>query len=479
MTKINSKDLEKKIDDRLQKPFFTDMLILAAATGTDHFKYKKKIKELAIFIREKLQERNLIKKLKYRPKEFWNFKGKKNIYNIDGGQLSLSVTGAAALGLRVGVYKVRPGEKSDQREDSDESTTLTANLIDKATSHYEQEDDTFMLEYNKMLTGTRMIMETAEVVKQIAAKGKWKAKPTTNDIIYLHGPIVYEATMYHLATEERKNSRDRGVENEMPPYKEEFCKKILTHQNNKSLKKEDRYFIPLYVEITNQIKKSKIPVYGVVERSGGLSSPGPVTRAVLGELYHIKSQPNARPGYSDDPRLAHLTNSWKIRKAGDRTVHDQLFKEFTQRPISDAVLFDLILDEGEYIQPIQIVKNPEQKWPRSCMPLHKIMPEPYITFLKVSELKRPIKIETLNILKSYDDDIDFTYHSTKLLPEYCFPLGLNIVDKMTKVPSWMRNSMRNEYQRLILKKTIETGNKEYVSMALKSLFSGRKGWNRP
>ena len=76
-------------------------------------------------------------------------------------------------------------------------------------------------------------------------------------------------------------------------------------------------------------------------------------------------------------------------------------------------------------------------------------------------------------------DVDFTYHSTKLLPEYCFPLGLNIVDKMTKVPSWMRNSMRKEYQRFILKKTIETGNKEYVSMALKSLFSGRKGWNRP
>ena len=50
---------------------------------------------------------------------------------------------------------------------------------------------------------------------------------------------------------------------------------------------------------------------------------------------------------------------------------------------------------------------------------------------------------------------------------------------MTKVPSWMRNSMRNEYQRFILKKTIETGNKEYVNMALKSLFSGRTGWNRP
>ena len=56
MTKIETKQLEKKIDDRLQKPFFTDMLILAAATGTDHFKYKAKIKELAIFIRENHDE---------------------------------------------------------------------------------------------------------------------------------------------------------------------------------------------------------------------------------------------------------------------------------------------------------------------------------------------------------------------------------------------------------------------------------------
>ena len=70
------KNIEKKIDDRLQKPFFTDMLILAAATGTDHFKYKAKIKELALFIREKLKKK-LDKKTKYRPKEFWNFKGKK------------------------------------------------------------------------------------------------------------------------------------------------------------------------------------------------------------------------------------------------------------------------------------------------------------------------------------------------------------------------------------------------------------------
>ena len=45
--------------------------------------------------------------------------------------------------------RLRPGDKSDKEEDSDESTTLTANLIDSATSHYEQEDDTFMLNITK------------------------------------------------------------------------------------------------------------------------------------------------------------------------------------------------------------------------------------------------------------------------------------------------------------------------------------------
>ena len=70
------KNIEKKIDDRLQKPFFTDMLILAAATGTDHFKYKAKIKDSVVHSR-KLRRKKLDKKLKYRPKEFWNLKEKK------------------------------------------------------------------------------------------------------------------------------------------------------------------------------------------------------------------------------------------------------------------------------------------------------------------------------------------------------------------------------------------------------------------
>ena len=131
------------------------------------------------------KKRNLIKKIEHRSKKFWNFKGKKKVYNIDGGQLSLSVTGSATMGIRVGVYKVKPGDYSKEREDYDDSSILTSNLVDRTgKSHYEEDED-FQLDYKKMLESSRMIMELAEVVKQSEGKGKWKDKPSKSDVIFL------------------------------------------------------------------------------------------------------------------------------------------------------------------------------------------------------------------------------------------------------------------------------------------------------
>ena len=44
-------DLEKKIDARVKKPFFTEMMVLATTTGIDQKQYIKNIKELALLIR--------------------------------------------------------------------------------------------------------------------------------------------------------------------------------------------------------------------------------------------------------------------------------------------------------------------------------------------------------------------------------------------------------------------------------------------
>ena len=72
-------EIEKKVDARLKKPFFTEMLTMAYVNGANHSDYLETVKKWAVFFREKLEERDLIKKIKHRPKEFWNFKGKNNL----------------------------------------------------------------------------------------------------------------------------------------------------------------------------------------------------------------------------------------------------------------------------------------------------------------------------------------------------------------------------------------------------------------
>ena len=73
-----------------------------------------------------------------------------------------------------------------------------------------------------------------------------------------------------------------------------------------------------------------------------------------------------------------------------------------------------------------------------------------------------------------------TFHSARLLPQYCFPLGLDTVDKLSKVPSWLRNSMRGNYINNLLRKTLESNaSKQQINMVLKSFVSGRNWWVRP
>ena len=52
--------IEQKIEARLKKPFFTEMLVMAVSTGSNHTKYIEVVKEWSLFIRKKLEERNLI-----------------------------------------------------------------------------------------------------------------------------------------------------------------------------------------------------------------------------------------------------------------------------------------------------------------------------------------------------------------------------------------------------------------------------------
>ena len=67
-----------------------------------------------------------------------------------------------------------------------------------------------------MIESSRMIMEAAEIIKQVEGKGKWKDKPSEKDLIFLHGPILFEAAMYHMASDANEK---------FPPFKKNFVTK--------------------------------------------------------------------------------------------------------------------------------------------------------------------------------------------------------------------------------------------------------------
>ena len=182
--------------------------------------------------------------------------------------------------------------------------------------------------------------------------------------------------------------------------------------------------------------------------------------------------------------LKKLNRSWDVKPVGTKSDGDTIVEKFQKRAVKDDMIFDLILDPGEYIKPVQIIKQLESKWPRgkyaSYTSMFTDLAEPFSTFLKVSEDKRPLRVETLNILDSYDEDMKLTFHSARLLPQYCFPLCLDTVDKLSKVPSWLRNSMRSNYINNLLRKTLESSaSKQQINMVLKSFVSGRNWWVRP
>ena len=107
-------------------------------------------------------------------------------------------------------------------------------------------------------------------------------------------------------------------------------------------------------------------------------------------------------------------------------------------------------------------------------------PDPFATYLKISEHKKPIRIECLNKSESYKDDLNMVLHSSRLLKNYSFPVGLDIVDKLAKTPGWMRKNVRTNAIMVTMRKAMESGDKRAIALARKiAVSSDRSFFNRP
>ena len=307
-------------------------------------------------------------------------------------------------------------------------------LYDPNNELYDFADDDFdedqML--NKKKDGARIIFEAATLVKHILLNKKF-------DYCFLHGPI--EATVMPFTVPGFPSFTKFAVENMFP-----FI-------NVKKISFEDRHFINLYLEALNYIKKSKFPLYGVVETSNSA------------------------------PYVKNLLFNYKCKGTVSDKDYNNIIKTIKKYKITDSHLLEIILSSGQALKPIEIKKQIQgftittgSSWEEKMDRFPKV----HIGYIKVNDSQAPIRIESLNYPKNLIKDYEYILGTSRLLPNYGFPVGLNVVDKFAKIPNWMSKASRKYYATHLLRQAIKNKDQNTISLAVKILAKKARSWrNRP
>ena len=420
-------DIQRRIQARIgQGEFLAGLLHVAARqSGSVQEQFIAQLSRIAAAMRELMGASGLIQRLPYRPGEFWPGLRGKAIAFVDAGVANLELPSAAPIGIRVGSYIVRPGDESEAREQFDIQLALIDDLYSDQGVLY---DDDF-LDIAKLRDAARIASETA-VARKIASE----ADPP--DAIVLHGPLINPVSPY-------------GLE-DFPAYGIEACRTMLGDPEwQPDDDPTDRKFVALHLELLKRLRASGTPVVGAVERSIG-KEPVVVNRI-----------------------LDRLQDNGSLRERDAK----QLLDDLRSYGLNDASLFDVVLQEGEYVTPIPVMRQgPENKWPDFWKRWIRSYPNALTTYLKPSEMVMPFRVEAFEDIADFAYVLDLILHTSRLLPTYGFPVGLDIVDKFAKVPSWMSRGVIGQHRIVLLQKAMASGDPRALSFAKRVLAARGRDW---
>jgi hypothetical protein len=188
--------------------------------------------------------------------------------------------------------------------------------------------------------------------------------------------------------------------------------------------------IPVYTAIQKLIASQSVPIVGIVER--GASS------AVIYAL------------------LQRMVDDNIIRDSARRAV----LADVKRYKIGDELLFGCMLEQGEYLRPLTINKNIERRAHDRWESTIKQMPSIRTTMLKTSDHAFPFRVEFGSAISeaSCDRTMKLIYHTALLLPNYAFPVGIDIADKFAKIPDWLSKGVSAQLAATIYKRCVQSGN---------------------
>lgn len=415
--------IRQRIQSRIsQGEFLVSLLRIARHDSTTvQQDFVDSLSGIASGLRELLLRNGLIHQLPYAPTTYWPDQKGRRFAFIDGGVANIDLPTAAPIGIRVGSYLVRPGDESAEREKFNIELALVDDLFGGEVFDSDFED------LEKLRDVARMTSETAAAFHLLTKEGDI-------DALLLHGPLVNPVAPYGL--------RD------FPPFGIEAVRNLLQDPAWAG-EARDRHFIPMYQELLRKLQGTGVPVFGVVERSIGASAP------VVSELLKVLQA---------------------ARVLADKDA-DDIREKIKDYRLNDTALLDVVLGEGEYTMPQPINRQgPESKWPEDWKGEIRGYPKASTTYLKPATAVLPFRVETFEQNADHERCMELILHTSRLLPSYGFPVGLDIADKFAKVPAWMSRSVKGQHQAILIRKALQSGDPAAISFAMRVLAAKGRDW---
>ena len=357
---------------------------------------------------------------------------------IDGGIGQTELSQVPIL-LRVGSYTVRVGE---------------GNLAERESFGY------YPVIFGDLEGGSKERRDFPDIVRITAELlGGLSALDRNPDlkVLMFHGPLVYLMNAYAGHTPFTEADIDlflkhySGDKKRAKQLKEEFLNEAhLDIYPSMAGGRSDewvsrRLFEPLswiaflYRKLISEAlnRKPRPIIAGVVERGGSREF---CEKVLLKRVFRSLRENEKQNYFNDMFGLSDLTS--------EKNLMDKL-------SYTDNLLLALLLDTGEYSEHWKMNKSsglssgevrlPEESGSStvnfSCLRDNSQFGFPSIkgTYIRVSENTEPIRVEVFSKLgeDQVKEAVRRVYLYSCLLPNYGFPVGLDIADKFAHVPNWM------------------------------------------
>jgi len=421
------KPRKRTVKERLKETHVLEQLLKLTLSQSSNAQkdFLAVLEALATSMREMLDAGGMIRSVGVDHAKMWSEVAGRPIAFIDGGMANVASLGAEPIAVRVGSYTVTPGRKDSARESFRIEKQLVAELYDLGGADGLFED--LFEDPAKLREAARYCLEMAGGVQCLSQQPK-------PQFLFLHGALVNPVSAY--------------ADKNFPPFSARGISALLP-EGEKNRTGRDAEFVSVYLRLMQILQNSGVNVASVVERA---SQSTLVSRTLLD---HLKTSP-VSPG---------------------ATQLEEAKNKIQQYKVTDSLLFHALLNEGEYLMPIPVDRNTESKRPQHSAHIIANYPLPKVTYLGVGEFAQPIRIEFFDEPPDgYELCLRLVLHSCRLMPNYAFPAGLDIVDKFAKVPDWMSRPISTAMSVQLLKRAIDTGNPKIIEGAKRMLCGTKREW---